>query len=110
MSRHEQTDFPPLWNPPPRPEHGDRQPGVVAVTQGLIEADAAPWVREVYLDKIERVLQRSHALFEAGDDVYRIGYDRFVELLGRMPEGRRLMERNETVLRDLKWHVDSHGK
>jgi hypothetical protein len=107
MSRHERSDYPPLWNPPPKPEHGDRQPGVVAIVQGLIEADAAPWVQEVYLDKIERVLRLHQSVFEVSEDVKRIGYDRFVKLLEQMPEGRRLMERNEFEMEFLRSQVAS---
>jgi len=107
MSQHEPGDFPPSWEPPPRPQAEERQPGVLAIVESLIEADAAPWVRELYLDKIERVLQLNQSHFEVTEDLKRVGYERFVQLLEQMPEGREFMKRNEEQMRLLKMHLDS---
>ena len=56
MSRHERDDYPPAWDPPPRlgwPEA--EQPAVMDVMRVTRRSQpAAPWVRQIYIDKFER--------------------------------------------------------
>ena len=54
MSRHEQSDFPPHWDPPPRIGYGQRRPDLTSVLQVIDRQGAAPWVRAIYEDKRQR--------------------------------------------------------
>lgn len=52
MSRFERWDFPPVWNPPPRDDHGETKPAIHAIRAALRDGAALrPWVRELFLDK-----------------------------------------------------------
>ena len=89
MSRHARMDFPPHWDPPPRLGWSEtEQPTVLAVMRVLAHRDdAAPWVREIYLDKFERrwLGPPLRGQPEKRADVLR--------LLERLPEGPALMQK-----------------
>jgi hypothetical protein len=54
MSRHDQSDFPPGWDPPPRVGYGERNPPLDEVMRVLRGGDYAPWVWAVYTEKVQR--------------------------------------------------------
>lgn len=51
MSRFERSDFPPIWDPPPRSAYREYLPEMQAIRDALISRDVAPWVAEKYLQK-----------------------------------------------------------
>ncbi len=107
MSRHERTDYPPLWNPPPQPEHGDRAPGALKIVEGLVESGAAPWVREMYLEKLDRVFESGSAMRYVAEELGPDGYPRFIHLIEQLPEGTAFLDRHQETMRYLKWITDS---
>ncbi|OAI45598.1 hypothetical protein AYO44_12710 [Planctomycetaceae bacterium SCGC AG-212-F19] len=54
MSAHQRSDFPPHWDPPPRSGYGETTPSVGAVMAEIRKAPPAPWVAEVFEEKIRQ--------------------------------------------------------
>jgi hypothetical protein len=54
MSNLKRTDFPPVWDPPPRLGYGERTPEMPEVVAGVQLPDTADWVRSLYTGKILR--------------------------------------------------------
>lgn len=55
MSQHDQSDYPPSWDPPPRIGWSEPEvPDVLEVMQYILRNETAPWVRAVYIDKFDR--------------------------------------------------------
>jgi hypothetical protein len=84
LSAHRPSDFPPLWDPPPRIGYGEKSPNIVDVIDVTATRECAPWVRECYIDKLRRFL-RYELIFTnepSGGDLARL-----VRALQRMPEG-----------------------
>jgi hypothetical protein len=54
MSRHEPSDFPPHWDPPPRIGYGERQPSMVEVIKALASEDAPWWLCRLYREKLDQ--------------------------------------------------------
>jgi uncharacterized protein (TIGR03067 family) len=52
MSTHAQEDFPRYWDPPPRPRYGEDSPPILDVLEAIVDHWPAPWVRELYQEKI----------------------------------------------------------
>jgi hypothetical protein len=89
MSRHQQSDFPPHWDPPPRPGYGEDNPSIGTVFERLEEGTSAPWVRAIYIEKLR--------LQVADGDWYPWEKDRllrYYKLIARLPEGPVLISRN----------------
>ncbi len=59
MSRHEQTQFPPHWDPPPRLGYSRETPDIDTVVTALHAVKASDWVREAFASKLESHLQAS---------------------------------------------------
>lgn len=60
MSAHTPGDFPPHWEPPPDEALGHYQPAMIEVLDAVVNLPAADWVREIYLQKLERYSFGSH--------------------------------------------------
>lgn len=91
MAAHARDDFPPHWDPPPRPSLGERSPRLTDVFEAIAAVDPPPWVREVFLAKAEnteRLAWNGGALGLLEDDELA----RYVAVLERLPEGKRLAE------------------
>lgn len=92
MSRHEREDFPPQWDPPPRIGWDEEEiPTVINVVEQILAMDAAPWVRAVYLDKLERRYAGRHGMSDE--------WQRVEEMLSQTEEGRRFIESSEQLMR-----------
>jgi hypothetical protein len=54
MARHQQRDFPPHWDPPPRIGwRGDKGPPMGEVMTQLFQTDRPEWLTKTYLTKFE---------------------------------------------------------
>lgn len=51
--QHAESEFPPHWDPPPRPGYGERKPNAYVVLAALISKDAAPWMIDRYSEKTD---------------------------------------------------------
>lgn len=93
MSRHRREDFPPQWDPPPRIGWDEEEiPTVVNVVEQMLAMKAAPWVREVYLDKLERRYAGRHGMMDE--------WERVEAILSQTEEGRRFMEASEVLMKN----------
>jgi hypothetical protein len=59
MSEHRRSDFPPVWDPPPRLGYGERTPTAADIAAALVQDEHAKWVYDLYLPKIQRSMLRS---------------------------------------------------
>lgn len=84
MSAHNRSDFPPGWDPAPRvAEFGNFNPPLHVVLRATREPGTAPWVRELYVDKVARQFESPY-----GTDWGSLADDPFAEYaaaLGELP-------------------------
>jgi hypothetical protein len=52
MSSHERSDYPPVWDPPPRQGYREIEPSVDLIREAITAKPQAPWVLDVYVPKI----------------------------------------------------------
>jgi hypothetical protein len=110
MSAHSQEDFPPHWDPPPRPAYREDGPPLLDVMEALaarLEAGmpTPTWVRRVYAEKFERAyLSGTYLRYHASGDPQ--AWQRIDRLLARLPEGpdlaQRYGEQIDSVRRDFQ--------
>ncbi len=82
MSAHPPDDFPPHWDPPPKPSFGLAP--VLNVLEVVAGQPPAPWVRSIYLAKL-RI--RLGSWYLADEELIRAA-----KILKRIPEGRAWVE------------------
>jgi hypothetical protein len=85
MSAHEQSDFPPQWDVPPRVGYGEKRPHILDVMEEILARPPAPWVRTVYLEKFRQFMGEPNSYYDApkrGDEAARIA-----RILLQLPEG-----------------------
>lgn len=58
MSSHTRADYPPMWEPPPRPTWRILEPSPEALRKVLATETFAPWVSELFWEKCRRQLSR----------------------------------------------------
>src|SRR5690606_18328356 len=63
LSTHTRADYPPHWDPPPRMGYPNPRPETGAIVAAMEAQWPAPWVAEVYLEKVDRGLRRRLAPF-----------------------------------------------
>lgn len=54
LSLHPRTDYPPIWDPPPRPAWSINTPDIAAIRVALAKGEYAPWVEELFWAKCWR--------------------------------------------------------
>jgi hypothetical protein len=99
MSAHRPSDFPPQWDPPPRLSLKLKHPPLLNVFTVIIDHPPAPWVRTIYLEKLENYLHSDFGMFFETEHA--------VQILARLPEGKALIEKlpSESKLRDA-WNLE----
>ena len=88
MAAHARDDFPPHWDPPPRPAYGERAPPLTDVVEAIADVDPPDWVRESFFRKAAN-MERS---WPDGGPLARLDDEslaRYVDALGRLPDGAR---------------------
>jgi hypothetical protein len=104
MSRHQPADFPPHWDPPPRLGYGEDTPLVFAVVRQIEATRAAPWVRAIYIAKLEQRMYDDLEQLPPSDIEY---VRRYVELINALPEGPKLIGHHRGEVESiLKHHGD----
>jgi hypothetical protein len=83
MSAHNSADFPPQWDPPPKPASGQSLPPLLDIMEVVLENPPAPWVRSIYLEKLRRYLLSWYSQNEP---------ERLAQLLMRLPERESLLD------------------
>lgn len=54
VSRFEQDDFPPVWDPPPRLGYNEESPPIGAVLDAIERHNAPRWFTEIYVEKLSQ--------------------------------------------------------
>lgn len=95
MSAHSPRQFPPHWDPPPRiGARGERK--LILKIVPALQADTAPWVRQVFLDKLDAALGRNDFPMETlwlETDVGEI-----LQALQSQPEGAAILSSKWDIL------------
>jgi hypothetical protein len=88
MSRHEQREFPPQWDPPPHLALAwGRVDDLLWVMEALFDEPRKPWVEKVYAGKLARLID-SPTVFWFPQDGAEARTERVRRLLERMPHGQ----------------------
>lgn len=89
MSNHERADFPPHWDPLPRPGYRENSPSLYSIIESIANnEECRPWVRQLYVNKFMWNLnQRQLGYLNPNGEFDDL--ENFIELLERIPEGRR---------------------
>jgi hypothetical protein len=82
LSAHHLSDFPPQWEPPPRFLKGDHPAMVLDFYDEILRADAAPWIRQHYLERFKDFVEKNR---------YPWHDEKVAKLLNQMPEGAVLL-------------------
>jgi hypothetical protein len=83
MSAHTPEDFPPHWQVPPRSMSPYGREQLMAIWEIILVQPPAPWVRQIYLDKLRDLLRSRMTSAE----LHQLG-----ELLVKVPEGNTLFD------------------
>ena|GEM_PF-3162064 len=59
MSKHDQTDFPPHWSPPPHVAQSNPVPPINDLIEVLIQESPAEWVRAIFLEKFRSTTEQT---------------------------------------------------
>lgn len=89
MAAHARTEFPPHWDPPPRPASRERLPAFPDLVEAIARVDPPAWVRGAFLAKAAAAdfFAGTGGVLGALDDER---LSRYVSLLETMPEGADL--------------------
>lgn len=92
MSQHTADDFPPHWDPPPWLAYPNPKPPLSDVIETIVEVEPAPWVRGLFLAKLEADVRAAQAWNWRYRDLEtrRAPLVRTVE---RLPERREFVDR-----------------
>jgi hypothetical protein len=111
MSAHVQEDFPPHWDPPPRPAYREPGPPLLDVLEAVADRvesgrPTPEWVGRAYAEKFERAFLSGYFLrYRDPSDTHTL--QRVERLLHRLPEGPSLALKYEEELRDARRQTDS---
>jgi hypothetical protein len=94
MSAHDQEDFPPQWEPPPRFLKGENNALTLDMISEISRHETAPWVRSVYLDKLKRYLTQRF-----------MDEEKVAQVLNELPEGASLVAELASVDRH-RWSLE----
>jgi hypothetical protein len=97
MSAHVPADFPPQWEPPPRLGYGERVPPFWDVLVIVADRPPAPWVRELYIDKLNQILGNRYVFYQPDAEAVIEKWPS----LHRLPEWPMLVARHSDVFREL---------
>jgi hypothetical protein len=97
MSAHQPADYPPYWDPPPRPAWGGHRdpnshPKLGEIYEAIAVEPPAPWVRAIYYGKLEQYLQSWELWHWDQTEIRRV-----VRAIAPLPEEAALLAR---ILRD----------
>ncbi len=100
MSDRERGEFPPHWDPPPQLGYGEETPPLLDLILRVEQADVAPWVRDLYREKLavqatraERYFDDLHVIKLADMDDEQLA--RYAGLVPELPFGKELAKYHE---------------
>ncbi len=92
MSAHEQREFPPHWDPPPRIGHGTNDPQFLELAEIVDECDAPTWVRDLVMEKLRNYIGTGdRAAYFFLNDMDDKQFERYLKVLnGASPQAATL--------------------
>jgi hypothetical protein len=91
MSDHDRGDFPPHWDPPPRPGYGEATPPLHGILNEILDQEGPEWVMQIYLDKLDSLLVSRFTEYVEADDEQ---LEALIALLERIPNGREFADQH----------------
>ena len=103
MSEHERDDFPPHWDPPPRPAYREKVPPITDVMEHIAVLPVKSWVRQVYVEKFGNSLRGEDSYMGVWQMLDLPEIERRLTLIEQLPEAQRheLVRDHEDNLRSL---------
>lgn len=94
MSQYDETDFPPLWDPPPRPDFHVYKPYLNDVVLVMMDTQPAEWVQAFYHTKYDRSLagprlSRQLKIWEISPE----GFEATLTVFEQLPNGPKHIAR-----------------
>jgi len=106
LSAHQPADFPPHWDPPPRPAYREPGPQLLVVAEVLADHGGADWVCAAFLEKLELQYLHRHAMYRILDLGGIPLLDRIERVLERIPGGVAVRDRNADALSNLRLELE----
>jgi hypothetical protein len=103
MSAHAQRDYPPHWDPPPRPAYGEDDPPLGKIFRAVLRPEVQPWVRAIYFDKYVHQgdgLKYPRNAREAADLLETL------ELIRRLPDGPELLRPSQEYFAAMQREIE----
>jgi hypothetical protein len=109
MSAHEQDDFPPHWDPPPRIAYREDVPDIADVFAHVDVLPVKAWVRQIYREKFGNALRGEVSFVGVWNDLQPHEVERRLMLIENLPEQERdeLVRSQEVPLRHLEQNAPS---
>ena len=102
MSQHERSDFPPLWDPPPRIGYRMLEPPILEVMDRIAKTETKPWVRQIFLEKYKyRLSSNDYHSLQSWSSMREAELRRHIEILEQLPERDEVIADNYLGLLDL---------
>ncbi len=103
MSAHSRDDFPPHWAPPPSIGSNSERRFILPIVAAL-SPQTAPWVRKIFLDKMDAALGRSDFPMET---LWREAeLSRILKVLESQPEGLAILKSKRDLLMRMEYFID----
>jgi hypothetical protein len=100
---------PPHWDPPPRPGYGDNNPWLYDVLSATNEQETAPWVLNVYFEKLQRYARRNYyAEYLLRNSRGEVSTN-WLEFLGQSRRGLDFARENSKYFTELAESEQEHG-
>lgn len=77
MSSHVRADYPPMWEPPPRPSWRIHEPSPESLRAALISGSFAPWVSGLFWEKCRKQLSQPFGSWVPPEEWHHRATDKF---------------------------------
>jgi hypothetical protein len=101
MSAHDEKEFPPHWDPPPRVNYGRNRPSILDVMEIANSGKSAQWVRTKYLEKFISQIGSSLNSHDSWSSLTKDEINRHLTLLENLPERQEILDSNYSVFEGL---------
>ncbi len=95
MSAHERGDFPPIWDPAPRPAFDELHPPLYLALRATRDPATAPWVRELYVDKVARQFESEYMAVYAWKNLDDEEFYEYLIAINELPPTARAVEQTK---------------
>lgn len=99
MSNHEQSDFPPHWDPPPRIGYGQWKPELLDVLEVAQSTDTKRWVLSLFEQKLIQVSGVPSARRRKWEQMQNDEFDRNLAIFEKLPQDSPVLEEHREVFR-----------